>query len=66
MSADSVAQTPPWAFRGALATILGLGILLTGTVFALAIITAGKGIDCVDEEAKLSNMMKQAVKAKFE
>lgn len=51
---------------GVVATIFGPGILLTGTVFALATITAGKVIDFVDEEAKLSDMMKQAVKAKFE
>lgn len=51
---------------GVVATVFGPGILLTGTVFAVATITAGKIIDFIDEEGKLSEMMKQAVKAKFE
>lgn len=51
---------------GVVATVFGPGILLTGTVFALATIVAGKLIDFADEEAELSEMMKQAVKAKFE
>ncbi|WP_429179377.1 hypothetical protein [Aeromonas salmonicida] len=50
---------------GVVATVFGPGILLTGTVFALATIVAGKLIDFADEEAELSEM-KQAVKAKFE